>query len=492
MKLQFALQPKQESLYTIIEQSNFQWIGYGGARGGAKSHAIRGLAVAFGYKYSIQSLVFRRYRDDLLKNHVYPLLRAYPGLKQYFNKSELVLYSKKGNPLIKFDYAERDEDIEKVAQGTEYQIIFVDEATQSTEYMIKYLSTANRDSESRFPSRSKMVLTMNPGGQGHAFIKRVFIDKMYQGNELASDYCFIQAHVWDNVMWSLRALKEQGISVDEYYYKWSEDQRKDFTIKYSDYAKNLSGLPEDLKLAYLYGDWNVFGGMFFKHLNLNKQVIEPFIIPFDWELIGSIDPGFSSPCSFGLTAKDFSGNYYRIYTYYEAGKSPVEHAANIADLLNSPASDIYRLTNGRSAKGIRIVSGTDAFAKKDRFAIISNEKTFSDVFNSYGLYLEPATTDRIQGWWNWKGLIPNRYFVFDKYNRPLINEMTAVVSEPKYPEDIKGRGNDAEISDHALDEQRYGLMAIREPERIEVDPRPEWLINFENERKSGEISIMSL
>lgn len=488
----FALQPKQESLYTIIEQSDYQWIGFGGARGGAKSHAIRAMAIMFGYKYDVQSLIFRRYRDDLLKNHVYPMLKSYPQLRPYFNKSELVLYNTKKNPIIKFDYAEREEDIEKVGQGTEYPIVFIDEATQSTEYIIKYLSTCNRDSAGNFPTRPKIVCTMNPGGQGHAFIKRIFVDKIYQNNENPKDYCFIQAHVWDNVMWSLRELQKQGFNVDDYYYKWDEEQRKTFTIKFSDYAKNLSGLPEDLKLAYLYGDWNVFGGMFFKHLNLNKQVIEPFIIPFDWELVGSIDPGFSSPCSFGLTAKDFSGNYYRIYTYYEAGKSPIEHAANIADLLNNPQSDVYRLTNGRSAKGIRIVSGTDAFAKKDRFAIISNEKTFSDVFNSYGLYLEPATTDRIQGWWNWKGLMPNRYFVFDKYNKPLIEEMTAVVSDPKYPEDIKGRGNDPEISDHALDEQRYGLMAIRSPEIAYVDPRPDWLIEFEEGRRSTEESIMSL
>ena len=159
------LLPKQQMLYAAIKFNNKdQVIGFGGARGGSKSHAIRTLALLFGLQFGIQSLIFRRYSDDLLKNHIYPMLATFPFLRDFFNKTEKVLYHPKTkNPIIKFDYAETYDEIEKVAQGTEYPLIFVDEATQITQQMIEFLFTANRDSKGLFPSKAKTILTINPG-----------------------------------------------------------------------------------------------------------------------------------------------------------------------------------------------------------------------------------------------------------------------------------------------------------------------------------------
>ncbi|WP_233087764.1 hypothetical protein, partial [Pseudomonas aeruginosa] len=47
-----------------------------------------------------------------------------------------------------------------------------------------------------FPKR--IYYTCNPGGQGHAYIKRIFIDKDYTSKEKAEDYEFIQSLVQDN------------------------------------------------------------------------------------------------------------------------------------------------------------------------------------------------------------------------------------------------------------------------------------------------------
>ena len=225
MSINLALQPKQRLLKDIIEYDNqYETIGFGGARGGAKSYAIRGLAVYFGLKYHIQSLIFRRYSDDLLKNHVYPMLSLYPELRPYFNKTEKTLYHPDtGSPIIKFDYADREDEIEKVGQGTEYPLVFIDEATQSTQGMIEYLTTCNRDSKGLLPSAAKTILTMNPGGVGHAYVKRVMVDRIYQGNEEPSTYFFIQASVWDNIFWSLPELRKRNITVDDYYRKWTDE-----------------------------------------------------------------------------------------------------------------------------------------------------------------------------------------------------------------------------------------------------------------------------
>jgi phage terminase large subunit len=461
---QIALLPKQMLLKEIIENSNYSWIGYGGARGGAKSYAIRELALLFGLmpEHGMKSLIFRRFSKELLKNHILPLYEKHPKLMEHYNKTEKILYAPNGNPIIQFGYADSESDIYSF-QGFEFDLIFIDEAAHCTPHQIQFLKTSNRSVKPNFVP--KMVLTMNPGGVSHSYLKRLFIDKKYYENEDPSQFFFIQSFLWDNVFWSLKHLKKEGVSINDYYHKWSEEERRDYCIKKSTYAANLRSLPDELRIAYLYGDWEVFGGSFFKNFEKGKQVIAPFAIPPDWMLIGSIDPGFSSPCSFGLTARDFNGNIYRIFTYYEKERTPSEHAEAISNILkDDPILQV--ILNGR--KPSIIASGTDAFAKKEKFSVISHENTFADVFASYGLFLSPAYTSRKIGWWSWKSLFPSeknpaRYFIFSGLNEPLLSEMMSAVYDAKEPEDISGRGNSPTISDHALDEQRYGIMALFKP-----------------------------
>lgn len=464
------LLPKQKVLKNLIQGNTASWIGYGGARGGAKSYAVRELALFFGFhkKYKLKSLIFRRFSKELLNNHILPLYNSHPKVMTLFNKSEKILYDEQKNPVISFGYADSESDI-YTFQGMEYDLIFIDEATQCTENQINFLRTTNRTTKSGF--KPKMILTMNPGGVSHAFIKRIFVDKIFRGNENSTDYKFIYSHLWDNVYWVLQKLAEHGYTVDDYYKKWNEEQRRNFCLSYSDYASKLAGLPHELKLAYLYGDWNIFGGSFFKGFDPSKQIIAPFLIPKEWKLTASIDPGFSSPCSFGLTARDFEGNYYRIYTYYEKEKSSPEHRNAIVSLLKDPKSVVNKLTGGKMPD--IFVAGRDAFAKKDRYAIISSEKTFADLFADDGFYLIPAFTDRKQGWWAWKSLFSDtlaepKYFIFSGFNNSLIDEINSAVSDNKEPEDLSGKGNDPSVSDHALDEQRYGLMALFKPVKYDV------------------------
>lgn len=453
------LLPKQLRLKELIAGNDHSWIGYGGARGGAKSYAVRSLALYYGFhtKWKLKSLIFRRYSKELLKNHIQPMLEEFPELRKYFNKTEMILYDEHKNPVIQFGYADSEEDI-YTFQGTEYDIIFIDEATQCSPHQMQFLRTSNRNTKSHF--KPKMVLTMNPGGISHSYIKRLFIDKQYIDNETPEDYVFIHSHVWDNIHWSIHSLLAKGYTKSDYY-SWSEEKRKQFCIDNSDYAANLSSLPEEMKIAYLFGDWDIFGGMFFKGFDKANQLVDAFPIPQSWRIIGSIDPGFSSPCSFGLTAIDPEGNYYRIATYYESERSAYEHAEAIHDFLYAEGSIVKKLIGNRKPE--MIIAGRDAFAKKDRYAFIANEKTFADIFLEFGFYLTPAVTDRKQGWWAWKSLFPKRYYIFKELNRPLVDEMMSVVSDPKEPEDIQGKGNDPAVSDHALDEQRYAIMSLYKP-----------------------------
>ncbi len=467
------LLPKQLQLKTLIAESNYSWIGYGGARGGAKSHAIREIALLLGLDpaYRMKSLIFRRYSKELLKNHILPLYEKHSGLMNHYNKSEKILYSPNGDPLIQFGYADSESDIYSF-QGFEFDLIFIDEATHCTPHQIQFLKTSNRTMKQGYTP--KMVLTMNPGGVSHSWLKRIFIDRNFLPNEDPGQYFFLQSYLWDNVFWSLRSLKRDGISIHDYYHRWSEEERRDYCLRHSTYAANLRSLPDELRSAYLHGDWEVFGGMFFRNFDRKKQVIEPFEVPGSWTLVGSLDPGFSSPCSFGVTARDHEGRFYRVFTYYEKQRTPHQHADAISELLSSDPV-ITRLLRGRVPP--IIVAGRDAFAKKERYSVVSHEATFADVFASRGIFLSPAYTNRKTGWWSWKSLMPSEekpasYFIFAGLNGPLLDEMMSATFDPKEPEDIAGKGNDPSVADHALDEQRYGIMAIFRPGQTPKNDSP--------------------
>ena len=121
-----------------------------------------------------------------------------------------------------------------------------------------------------------------------------------------------------------------------------------------------------------------------------------------------------------------------------------------------------------------IVAGRDAFSKLDKSAIVSNEETIENYFVREGLHLLPANDGsgtRLQNWWTWKGLMPDRYFVFDKLNEPLIMQLTSTMSDERIVEDIQGRGNDPNVEDHALDDQKLAIASLWTPviEVVEKD-----------------------
>ena len=73
-----------------------------------------------------------------------------------------------------------------------------------------------------FPKR--VYYTCNPGGPGHGYIKRLFIDRRYEPGEDGEDYAFIPARVTDN-----RALLESQ----------------------PEYVRQLEALPPKLRAAWL-------------------------------------------------------------------------------------------------------------------------------------------------------------------------------------------------------------------------------------------------
>ncbi len=220
--------------------SRARYTAYGGARGGGKSWALRRKLIGLGLHYpGIRCLLVRRSYAELKANHLQPLLREYGALLSY-RESEKCLYFANGSS-IALGYCSSMRDCLRY-QGQEYDIIAIDEATQLREEQFAVFRACLRGVRD-IPRR--MYLTCNPGGVGHGWVKRLFIDRRFFEGESPDDYVFIPARVYDNPVL---------LHADP------------------DYVRQLEALPPRMRDAWLHGRWDVFEGQFFPEFDPTRHI----------------------------------------------------------------------------------------------------------------------------------------------------------------------------------------------------------------------------
>ncbi|MEG1850351.1 MAG: phage terminase large subunit, partial [Oscillospiraceae bacterium] len=152
-----------------------RYIAYGGARGGGKSWAVRCKAKLLAAAYpGIRILMMRRTFPELTENHILPLTVELAGIAVYRSGDRVFAFP--NGSRIKFGYCDSEADVGQY-QGQEYDVIFIDEATHFTEFQYDNIRACNRGVNA-FPKR--IYLTCNPGGVGHGWVKRLFIDQKYR------------------------------------------------------------------------------------------------------------------------------------------------------------------------------------------------------------------------------------------------------------------------------------------------------------------------
>lgn len=333
-------------------------IAYGGARGGGKSWAMRRKFVLLALHYDgLKLLLLRRTLPELLGNHIKPLYEELcAGGKNAiakYNKDEKLFTFKNGST-IKLGYCDSEGDVLQY-QGQEYDVIGFEEATQFTEYQMQYISTSNRSTRTDFSPR--IYYTCNPGGVGHDYIKRLFIDRNFKEFENPDDYVFIPAKVTDNPVL---------MSADP------------------GYVKVLQTLPEDLRRAYLDGDWDVIVGQYFKEFRREIHVIDPFPIPVGWKRFRAMDWGYNDPCCVLWFAV---GPDRHTYIYREIYQNQTL-AADMAKLI--------RQQNGLEDISYTVAS-PDMWQKRGSVDVMGGESV-AETFLKNGVPLIKADNNRVVGW----------------------------------------------------------------------------------------------
>ena len=240
--------------------SRAKYTAYGGARGGGKSWALRRKLVAVCLRYSgARCLLIRRSYAELKTNHLSQFLGEYGDFISYSEGDKCISFP--NGSKIFFGYCASDRDVLRY-QGQEYDVVAIDEATQLTEYQFSVFGACVRGIND-CPKR--IYLTCNPGGVGHAWVKRLFIDRDFRGGENPDDYLFIQALVSDN-----DALLEHD----------------------PEYVGRLKSLSPKLRDAWLYGKWDVFEGQFFSEFDQETHVCPKSKIPDGCRYFVAFDYGF--------------------------------------------------------------------------------------------------------------------------------------------------------------------------------------------------------
>ncbi len=441
MRIEFALQPKQILFKKTVEETPITF--YGGAKGGGKSKGVRDIMLIRRFQHAgTHGGLFRRTYKELEGNHIRPIFKEYPELKQFWNDGKKLLTLPNGSTL-EFCHAENENDVD-LYQGREFEDLAIEEAGQWTEGMFRKLLGSNRSSKAGF--RPRCLLTGNPGGVGHTWLKRIFIERRFSQFERPNDYAFIQALVTDNP-----ALIEND----------------------PDYVHKLESEPnEALRKAYRYGDWDIFAGQYFGEIRREIHFIQPFAIPSHWMRFGSYDFGYNHPAAFGWFACDSDGN---VYLYRELIKAQMRIDQFAHELKKfDDTKDLYQ-----------IVAGHDAWAKKN----VMNERsppTIAEEFAKHDLLLQRATIDRIQGasqlrnYLAWQHLASGRtkprLFIFNSC--PVTFDcLTRMQHDPDRLEDVlkvDATEGDPLTGDDAYDMIRYAMMSrpllTDEPKKI-YDPK---------------------
>lgn len=272
---------------------------YGGGAGSGKSDVLLMYGIVHQwYKIPIFKQVFMRRTYPDLKKEIVPRSREiYSQFGATFNKTDMVWTFPRedqfggtgmanGGAMIFLGHCEEEKDVHNY-DSMEISLFTPDELTNCTEYIYLYIAfERNRAPKgSGLPSITRAAGM--PGGVGHTFVKKRFVDPCKEGGKI---------------------IIGKGGNKRIYIHATLEDNKEHIDPTYS---QSLDGRPEAERKAKKFGDWSAYLGQVFDEFRDKKypdepanaiHCIEPFEIPEWWPRMVIGDWGFAAMCYIGFYA----------------------------------------------------------------------------------------------------------------------------------------------------------------------------------------------
>lgn len=253
-----------------------------------KSYGLLADPVRYFGNKNFNGLLLRRTNDELREliwksRELYP--RAYPGAKWSERKSSWTFPS---GAQMWFTYLEREEDVLRY-QGQAFTWIGFDELTQHpTPFAFNYLRSRLRTVDPELRPYLSIRATTNPGGPGHGWVKKMFIDPApantsFPATDLETGAPIVYPENHEKAGQPL--FYRRFIPATLYDNKYLADDPA--------YEASLLSLPENQRRQLLDGDWTVADGAAFSEFKMKVHTCDPFEIPHDWYKFRSMDFGYS-------------------------------------------------------------------------------------------------------------------------------------------------------------------------------------------------------
>jgi hypothetical protein len=385
--------------------------------------------------------------DDLQEICVklgYKTTRTYQPLDNPLHKNRWVVYVSLRDPLTKVD---------KNPDGRN-DVVYED-------YRGKVYCLSVEDTEN-FVLRQKGSVwisgnTSNPGGPGHQWVKKTFIDPSTPGKS------FWARDLDGNVMtWPVNSkfAKENNL-IGQPMFKRRFIPATLFDNPYlsedGNYEANLLSLPEHQRKQLLEGSWDVAEGAAFPEFNRSIHVVEPFDIPSNWVRFRACDYGYGSFAAVLWFAVDPATEQLVVYRELKVKKVL---AVDLADMILE-----------------------DEAGEKIRYGVLDSSlwhnrgdtgPSLAEQMIRRGCRWRPS--DRSKGSRvSSKNEIHRRLQVDEFIGKPrlvffsnclnCISELPSIALDKKNPEDV-----DTKMDDHIYDALRYGVQSRPTSNTFDFDP----------------------
>ena len=256
--------------------STEQEVLYGGAAGGGKSYAMVADPVRYLNNPNARMLLVRRSTEELrelisVSKQLYP--KAIPGIK--FMERDKTWVAPSGATLW-MSYLDRDDDVMRY-QGQAFNWIGFDELTQwPTPYPWNYMRSRLRSTKaSGLPLY--MRATSNPGGPGHQWVKKTFIDPERHNHSFwATD-----TDTGEVITWPKGHSREENPCLNGGLFL--QHSLITLTLLKTECMKLTCCLYLSTNVDNLLeGDWDINEGAAFPEFSRRIHVVEPFEIPHSW------------------------------------------------------------------------------------------------------------------------------------------------------------------------------------------------------------------
>jgi PBSX family phage terminase large subunit len=427
--LNLSLTNRQVEAFELLTNDESLDVLYGGAKGGGKSY----LLCFWVFLWSLKLINIFGLRPSST-----PLPVGFMGRKRSIDFARTTLETWKA-VIPKGSYVLRElhkeiiignavkvifgglDDTDSINKFNSAELCFVaiDQAEETTQDDVSVIEASLRRKHNNITPPYKVLYTANP--------RQCWLKKRYISDKRDRSY-FVRALPSDN---------------------------KHLPITYEDTLKNAFGHNKTLLAAYLYGDWDVFEGMYFDIFDRRMHVYNSreLVIQPEWPRFRSIDWGYASPMSCHWHA---IGPDKHVYTYREWYKTRV--------LDVDAAREIKAITEEAGEKIEYTVVDPQSFPVEIPHFKLGRTIPMkrSEVWAEEGINVIMGDSNRVAGWSlmrdylrprEYMGKMSSWWHISDVCTN-LIDELSTATHDKNKIEDVS-----VDSSDHALEECRLFFMS---------------------------------